>query len=88
MAPERFFIDEGNKAAYDLGYADGLQDGSLGERLRRTETIRDIREQTRKDLTDKYGSLTELRKSVKNEQKKLQAMHNALKKRQTVAGGN
>jgi hypothetical protein len=65
VKPDRFFVDAGNEAAYKLGYDDGVQVGELRERLRNTETERDIRQRVWNEAAEKYGEIKQLRKSMK-----------------------
>ena len=65
MKPDRIFVEDSNRAAYELGYADGLKVGELKAKSHQAMTERDIRQQVWEEAAVKYGDLRKLRRQIK-----------------------
>jgi hypothetical protein len=79
MRPDRFFINEDNQAAYDLGYKDGLKDGRDSYVIDEAE----IRNQIKEELQVEYDRIRDLRSKLKEEYKQRK-----VEKRQLAAWKN
>ena len=76
MRPDRFFVNDANREAYELGYADGLKDGQLKIML----DERAIRDSVKDELKDAFNKLKDERRQLHVERKQ-----RAQEKRRLVA---
>ena len=91
MKPDRFFVDEGNRQAYELGYADGVEVGKIHTQLDALQIRRDVEDELRKEFTRlkrERQKLHDERKERAKEKRELTSFRKYLRKQFAEANRN